>query len=170
MCAGCAVLRVAPLRRALRSQAPLSRLRLCLRSFGGTKRRFCMVARLFAPPASKVAGFAPLRGAKLSPLTKSGLCPPRGARPSDRVSCAVSQQDAHSRPDLRNSRPTESRFASKLFQTPPRPSIFEGGTWFLLAEARAGKQKRTPSTCAPGVRLSVSLPPPTNTDQLTESG
>lgn len=80
----------------------------------------------FAPPASKVAGFAPALRVQSYPPALAGALPPRGLRPSDRVSCAVSQQDAHSRPDLRKASCKLGKLCSKLDQLPPAPLDLRG--------------------------------------------
>lgn len=73
--------------------------------------------------------------------------PPRGLRlggfaASERVPCGtVALRCAEARA-------WDSAFPQcallKALSAPPRPSIFEGGDDFLLAEARAGKQKKNP--------------------------
>jgi hypothetical protein len=114
------------------------------RRWGLQKVCFCMVrARFKAPPLRWRAW---LRQA--IPPPKAGSAPPGGARRADSKQRA--RRDAASRREKR---------APELSQTPPRPSTFEGSTGFLLAEARAGKQKRTPNALRARSSYLDQLPP-----------
>lgn len=107
-----------------------------LRAARGTKRPFCAIARVDAPPASKAAGLG------FCPPLSSGLCPPGGsartASPWQRARCA------RCRVSPERGDPLSLRQALlKARSAPPRPSIFEGGTGcpadpFCLQGAKKG--------------------------------